>query len=951
MKLGQSIVEFSIRRPKLITSTMVIMTIVLSLFIVKIKVDTDPENMLPKDEAVRVFHNFMKKELSLNDMIVVGVVDKAHKHGVFSPEALSNIYDLATFAKTIRWQDPDNPSNTEGVVEVDLLSPSTVDNIEQGGIGVVKFEWLMQNPPGTIEDALAIRDKALKIPFLNGTLVSEDGKAVALYIPITSKDISYKVSQKLKEKIAEFTTGEQYYITGLPVAQDTFGVEMFYQMATSAPLAMLVIFLLMLYFFRKLVLIISPMIIAMVSVLCTMGLLIGMGYTVHIMSSMIPIFIMPIAVLDSIHILSEFFDRYQQTRDRKSTILKVMQELFTPMLYTSLTSAAGFASLALTPIPPVQVFGIFVSIGIMLAWVLTVTFIPAYIMFIPQKKLEDFGAGAHKDMAPSAMTRTLHWLGAFTVRRAKVILALSVVLAIIAAYGISLIQINDNPIKWFTKSHPIRVADKVLNDHFGGTYMAYLAVEPDRQKFDLKAWYRGITNALIEESHTLQTEYPAAPMIATQLISRSASIISFAMDEEQALSNLTVFAKAGSAAAAGDKSYAWDEYRYWLEAKEQAAREVFKQPAVLNYLEELQAHLTNHSNVGKANSLVDIIKTVHRELWGSADKFVIPDKATQVAETLFQYQNSHRPHDLWHFVTPDYRKSSIWLQLKSGDNKDMLSVARAASEFIANNPPPIPLKTQWFGLTYINVVWQEKMVSGMLQAFLGSFLVVLFMMIVLFRSALWGLLSMIPLTITIGLIYGAVGYIGKDYDMPIAVLSSLTLGLAIDFAIHFLARSRKIVAEQGSWRGSAEEVFGEPARAITRNVIVIAVGFLPLLAAPLVPYKTVGVFLATILAVSGIGTLFILPALITVLDKWLFPRTTDRAFACKCGTCTIAGFTLVALVAVNVHQFLNMGWTILSWVSLIGIVVTALICLVSSRRTSCIPIPTEPGETKTESDT
>jgi hypothetical protein len=131
---------------------------------------------------------------------------------------------------------------------------------------------------------------------------------------------------------------------------------------------------------------------------------------------------------------------------------------------------------------------------------------------------------------------------------------------------------------------------------------------------------------------------------------------------------------------------------------------------------------------------------------------------------------------------------------------------------------------------------------------------------------------MIPLTVTISLIYGIIGLIGKDYDMPVAVLSSLTLGLAIDFAIHFLQRSRMIYQKTGSWPKTMEEMFTEPARAISRNVIVIAVGFTPLLAAPLVPYQTVGVFLASIMAISGIATMFILPAMITLLERQLFKK-------------------------------------------------------------------------------
>ncbi|MCB9980055.1 MAG: MMPL family transporter, partial [Rhodospirillales bacterium] len=96
------------------------------------------------------------------------------------------------------------------------------------------------------------------------------------------------------------------------------------------------------------------------------------------------------------------------------------------------------------------------------------------------------------------------------------------------------------------------------------------------------------------------------------------------------------------------------------------------------------------------------------------------------------------------------------------------------------------------------------------------------------------------------------------------------LGLAVDYAIHFLARSREAAERHGSWKDAIQSVFGEPARAITRNVIVIGMGFTPLLFAPLVPYKTVGFFISAILLFAGIATLLILPALITLFEKFLF---------------------------------------------------------------------------------
>jgi len=473
MDFKQAITDCSIKHYKLITILMVVFTLVLGALIPLIEVDTDPENMLSEDEAVRVFHNLTKEQFTLNDIVVVGIINNKNPNGVFNPSSLGKIHELTEFAKILSWPDEEKPDEHIGVIEVDLLAPSTVDHIGQGGLGEIRFEWLMKEPPATQAEALEIRDKAMSNPLLKGTLVSEDGKAICLYLPLTSKDLSYRVYTKLKEKIATFSGDEQYHITGLPVAEDTFGVEMFIQMAISAPLAMVVIFLLMLLFFRKLVLVISPMIVAMVSVISTMGLLIGLGFPVHIMSSMIPIFLMPIAVVDSVHILSEFFDCYTKEKGRVNTVKEVMSNLFTPMLYTSLTSAAGFASLAFTPVPPVQVFGVFVAIGIMTAWICTITFVPAYIMMIKEKSLKNFGHKAVHIEKQNQLTRLLHLTGQFTYNKAKPILIGIVLVTAIAIYGITRIQINDNPVKWFSKSHPIRQADIELNEHFGGTYMAY----------------------------------------------------------------------------------------------------------------------------------------------------------------------------------------------------------------------------------------------------------------------------------------------------------------------------------------------------------------------------------------------------------------------------------------------------------------------------------------------
>lgn len=957
------LVEFSVNRPKFTVSIIVFITLLIILLVAlpnllphtfpmlpKISIDTDPENMLSPEEAVRVFHNDMKKQFTIYEIVVLGVVNEKHPQGVFNADTLSKIYELTEYAKTLQWTNPNDPQKYDGVIASELIAPSTVDNVEQGGIGEVRFEWLMATPPTTDEEALGIKKKTERLPFLKDTLISEDGKAIALYIPITAKNQSYRVSKALEEKIANFKGDEKYYITGLPVANDTFGVEMFKQMAISSPLAMLVIFLLMLFFFRKLTLILSPLFTAMITTIWTMGILVISGNTVHIMSSMIPVFIMPISVLDSIHILSEFFERYSPNKPRKEILISVMDTLFMPMLYTSLTTLAGFASLALTPNPPVQTFGIFIAIGVAIAWVLTMTFIPAYAMLLSEKKLKNFGASINKDSHEkeehTLLAKVLHSLGNFTYRQYKLILSGTAIMVVIAIYGITQIEVNDNPTRWFKSTHKIRVADTVLNKHFGGTYMAYLALKSDESQFSFDNYKEGFKERLVNWLKENGTDETKVNEIVDKVYSELLNLHKQAVDKElkSTLESLQNWCEEQLNNANDENQDSWDLTDRFIGLELQRS-EIFKQPEMLHYIDQLNDTMVKTGIVGKTNSLPTLIKTVHRELMGGDEKeYRIPDNSRAVAQCIITYEGSHRPQDIYHFVTPDYKSASIWVQLKSGDNKDMNKVVDTIDKFIQDNPAPFPIKYDWYGLTYINVVWQKKMVIGMLEAFLGSFLVVLAMMIILFRSGLWGLLSMIPLTITIGAIYGAIGLIGKYYDMPVAVLSSLSLGLAVDYAIHFLARGRVAYNETGSWEKAHHILFGETARALYRNIIVIAIGFTPLLFAPLAPHITVGTLMALIMLFSGIGTLVILPAMARLLEPLLFPKTRFCSITCMCNTCIVTGITIVAAVAINIYQFLNIGWTTVSWISLVAILILSIICFITSRRNQCKPCIEEPIE-------
>ena len=409
--------KFSIDRPKTVIGIVVLLTILFAIQFPEITIDADPENMLEADQADRVFYNQVKGAFGIHDLIVVGLVDE---RGVFRPDSLEGIARATSEILKIK-----------GVIIEDVVSPSTTDNVKSGA-GLLDIRPVLREAPTSLEAAQRIRADVAENPFLDEKIASKDGTAVALYVPIERKDMSYRVAGEITTILErELLAGQAYHLAGLPVSEDTFGYEMFFQMAIVAPLAFMLILLIVFVMFRQLAFLVPIALTAMFSVIWAMGFLVGMGFTVHIMSSMIPVFLMPIAVLDDVHILSEFFDRYRALGDKRRALLEAMRPLYKPMLYTSLTSAVGFSSLALADIPPVRVFGLFVAFGIVAAWLMALTVVPAVISLMDDDKLRRRLYQA--DDAPhSLLDRILRPIGALAFSRARLVLIFG---ALVLAFG------------------------------------------------------------------------------------------------------------------------------------------------------------------------------------------------------------------------------------------------------------------------------------------------------------------------------------------------------------------------------------------------------------------------------------------------------------------------------------------------------------------------------------
>jgi predicted RND superfamily exporter protein len=750
------LVRFSVDHPKTVLAAVLGATLLFGLQFRKIKTDTDPKNMLPASSPVRVHNAEVEKWFGLHpDMLVLGLVSE---QGVLNPETLRRVERLTQAVTQI-----------PGVVERDTLSLSTVDNV------TVENDRMTLRPV-TAEDAAdaegrrRLEESLRGNPLMAERFLSKDGTATALYIPLEPGANGKAVADRIREILKQHPGPEEAFLAGDPVARDTFGAEMFRQMGVFSPIAGLIMCAALFLMFRSGWLVAANMAVAMISIVWAMGALIGAGSPVHIMSSMIPVFLMAIST-DTVHIFNEFYFRFREQNGRRAAILDTMAAVGSPVVYSDVTTAAGFASLAFGGIVPVRVFGLSVAFGALVVLLLSFTFVPALMALIPEKKI----ASAARREEPDGSAWLLR-VGRWGFFHRRLVLGAGAAALLLSLAGMARIRVNNNMVAWFKADSDIRRADRVMNEKLGGTSVGYLVLSAPEEGF-------------------------------------------------------------------------------------------FKRPEALRFLEALQREVEREPLVGKTTSVADFVKRLHRALRRDDPAFeAIPDSPDLAAQALFLFGLSGRASDLDNVVDYPYQKANVIVQMKSWDAGVMRRVLQRAQAFARQNAPP-GVTLEPAGIAHFNRVWNDEVLWDMVGGFALSLVLVLGILVLEYRSLLWGLVSFVPLIGTILFIYGAVGLLGKDFDMPISVLSTLSLGMAIDFAIHFVGRFRQRFQERGDLEDALLWTVGRPGQGILRNAALFALGFSVMVFASLTPYITVGLFMAAIMILSSIATLLYLPALIFIFRR------------------------------------------------------------------------------------
>ncbi len=297
-----------------------------------------------------------------------------------------------------------------------------------------------------------------------------------------------------------------------------------------------------------------------------------------------------------------------------------------------------------------------------------------------------------------------------------------------------------------------------------------------------------------------------------------------------------------------------------------AEPEVFKNPEALEFLDDVQREVLNIPLVGDSFGLPDFLKRMHRVMNGDNPEFEkIPESRDLVSQYLLLYEMSGDPDNLNRVVDWDYMSANLTFQLKS-DSSALITKIQTSLESFNKRAEEMGFEIHLAGTGFKSYVFSHLLLDGQIWSLAASFLIVILLLGFMFKSIKIGLLGTIPIAITTVVNFGVMGLLGIPLSSATALISSIAVGIGVDYAIHLLEYYLGRRKSGDSIELAVRETLSHTGRAILFNAVTVIGGFGVLLFSVFPPNQQVGGLIALNMFVAALATLTVLLILVRFLD-------------------------------------------------------------------------------------
>ena len=414
----------------------------------------------PDNPQLQVFEK-IQKTYDRNDNVLFIV--EPDSGTIFDEKTLTTIQSLTTLA----WQLP-YASRVDSVTNFQHTVAKEDD--------LVVADLVLSPQAMSQSDFTEVKAVALSEPLLVNRLVSKSGHVagvnVTLHLPDKSAQASFEVAKKVRDlaaKIEQDNPEVRLHLSGMVMMNNAFGEAAMMDNQTLVPLMYGIVFVTLLLFFQSTMATLAVSIIIFSAILPALGVAGWFGWYLTSTSAIAPTIILTMTVADCVHFLVTKFHLMRHGMAKTEAIIESLRINFKPILLTSVTTAIGFLSMNFSDAPPFRDLGNMVAIGVMIAFVLTVTLLPALMVLLPTRKKQ----------RPERSRAMMAFLADFVIRYRQPLLLLNLLLAVILISFAPKNELNDEFVKYFDETVEFRQATEFLTENMGSIYSIEVVVESD----------------------------------------------------------------------------------------------------------------------------------------------------------------------------------------------------------------------------------------------------------------------------------------------------------------------------------------------------------------------------------------------------------------------------------------------------------------------------------------
>ena len=769
---------FIVRHRRAVALVLAVITVALCSRLMSLKVDMDQDTWIPQSHPYVQATKAMEKVFGGRNYTLIGIVPK---HG--------DIYQPAILAKVQHIQE--GVENLPEAVRQNVMSLAArkVKDIKANDTGLV-VKPVMERVPQTPQEIAELRHRVETNPFYINSLVSPDGRAVAVVADFhvdTSKPSYAALYAEIKNILdKECDDSVDIYVGGLPVDFASFESHMM-QMPMYFGAALLIIMAIQYWSFRSVQGMLLPVATAILSVLWALGFMGLIGVHMDGLNTTTPILIMSVAAGHAIQILKRYYEEFHRLRtslpnatDREVSQLAVIESMAKVgpvMTIAGAIASITFATLTSSDVSVARHFGVFAAAGVASALVLEMTLIPAIRAMLRPPSIKEAADERKHSIMDGALTRLAN--GLTGGQAPKIMVAGLTVIALIASGAVGLHV--DNSLKTYSRpDSEVRIHDRALNEHFGGTNTIYFLVE-------------------------------------------------------------------------GTKP------------------DSIKNPAVLNAMGKLQDLLAAQPNVGKTQSIVDLIKRINQAMHGdAADQSLVPPDQSLIAQYLLLYSMSGDPQDFDSYVDNDYRRAVIWVYLKTDSTNYAEQLHQKAEALIASSFPP-DVTVRMGGSLPQTIAGNQALTTGKSKNIAQMVVVVFVLSALVLRSIVGGLFVTTPLILVVLANFGVMGWLGIPLDMGTISTAAMAIGIGADYELYLLFRFREELQRTGDLAAATRQSLVTSGKAVIYVALSIAAGYAFLLTSGFAFYSRLAVMVVATMGVSAFAAIIFLRAMTMIFKpKFIF---------------------------------------------------------------------------------